>query len=418
MLSGEDYSYRKEWVRERLELLAGVFTVEVLDHAVMENHIHTILRNRPDLAKKLRKREVVERWLRLSRKSLKLNPPPKAEEVEEVLEDKRRVRELRRRLSDISWFMIMLKEPIALKANLEDDMSGHFWAERFGSVRLPNDEALLLCSLYVDLNPIRAGQADSPETSTHTGACDRLRDWQAEREAEAAAEALAEAAGVPEEESPAERLAREIAERRRKEEVLRRVLGEERGGEGEESGGGAGAGAVRAGTEMSWAWPEWEVGKGNGEKAMEGAAEGPTGGAEGSGLGAGKYGVTAGKRRVVPGVTPGTARTGRPRSGWMSPVRVEGDGYGGVEAKRRASDMGYLPMDFEKYLALLDECGRRKANGKRGVIPAELPPLAERLGLDAARWSDEAAEAALRFARIAVKCARQTAERQPRRKKK
>ena len=130
LLSGEDYSYRKEWVRERLELLAGVFTVEVLDHAVMENHIHTILRNRPDLAKKLRKREVVERWLRLSRKSLKLNPPPKAEEVEEVLEDKRRVRELRRRLSDISWFMIMLKEPIALKANLEDDMSGHFWAER------------------------------------------------------------------------------------------------------------------------------------------------------------------------------------------------------------------------------------------------------------------------------------------------
>ena len=69
LLSGEDYSYRKEWVRERLELLAGVFTVEVLDHAVMENHIHTILRNRPDLAKKLRKREVVERWLRRRRSS-------------------------------------------------------------------------------------------------------------------------------------------------------------------------------------------------------------------------------------------------------------------------------------------------------------------------------------------------------------
>ncbi|MFO0902878.1 MAG: hypothetical protein U0939_07755 [Pirellulales bacterium] len=208
LVSGNDYTYRKEWVRQRLEALASVFTIDVLDYAVMENHVHTILRNRPDLSKRLKRREVAERWLRLSRKSLPLKPRAKAEEVQELLEDPLRVEVLRERLADISWFMIMLLEPIALKANSEDELIGHFWAERFGSVRLPNDEALLACSLYVDLNPIRAGQATSPEDSIYTGACDRLRDLQVERQAAAQA-----------------------ADQRRRQEVLRRVLGEEAVGE-------------------------------------------------------------------------------------------------------------------------------------------------------------------------------------------
>ncbi|MFO0903298.1 MAG: hypothetical protein U0939_09880 [Pirellulales bacterium] len=62
-------------------------------------------------------------------------------------------------------------------------------------------------------------------------------------------------------------------------------------------------------------------------------------------------------------------------------------------------------MTLEKYLQLLDACGRERTEGKRGVIPAELPPLLERLGWDKATWSDEAAAAARRFARIGAQCA-------------
>ncbi|MFO0903297.1 MAG: hypothetical protein U0939_09875 [Pirellulales bacterium] len=156
--TGRDFSHRKDWVRQRLEALASVFAIDVLDHAVMENHVHSILRNRPDVARAWTKREVAERWLRLSRKRLALLDPPDREQVEELLKTKGRVDVLRKRLSNISWFMIMLNEPLALRANLEDEMSGHFWAERFGSMRLENDESLLVCSLYVDLNPIRAGR--------------------------------------------------------------------------------------------------------------------------------------------------------------------------------------------------------------------------------------------------------------------
>ena len=38
--SGKDYSHRKEWIRERLEELAGIFGIDVLGFAVLSNHLH------------------------------------------------------------------------------------------------------------------------------------------------------------------------------------------------------------------------------------------------------------------------------------------------------------------------------------------------------------------------------------------
>ena len=37
-LTGRDFSHRKQWVRDRMEELAGIFGVEVLGFAVMSNH--------------------------------------------------------------------------------------------------------------------------------------------------------------------------------------------------------------------------------------------------------------------------------------------------------------------------------------------------------------------------------------------
>ena len=47
--TGVDYSFRREWIRRRLEALASVFAVDVLTYAVMSNHLHVVLRNRPDV---------------------------------------------------------------------------------------------------------------------------------------------------------------------------------------------------------------------------------------------------------------------------------------------------------------------------------------------------------------------------------
>ncbi|MEP3479984.1 MAG: hypothetical protein ABJZ55_12105, partial [Fuerstiella sp.] len=50
-VSGKDFSKRKEWIRRRMECLASVFAVDVLTYAILSNHMHQILRNRPDVVK-------------------------------------------------------------------------------------------------------------------------------------------------------------------------------------------------------------------------------------------------------------------------------------------------------------------------------------------------------------------------------
>jgi REP element-mobilizing transposase RayT len=176
-LTGKDFSYRREWLRLRLESLASVFGMDVLTYAVMSNHIHTVLRNRPDIVAGWTDREVAVRWLSVfpgqRLEELYLAQPTDVQ-VQTLVSDADKLAVIRRRLSDISWFMRALAEPIARSANREDECTGHFWEGRFKAQRITDEAGLLACAMYVDLNPVRAAMAETLEQSLHTSAYDRL----------------------------------------------------------------------------------------------------------------------------------------------------------------------------------------------------------------------------------------------------
>jgi hypothetical protein len=48
-VTGKNYDHRKEWIRRRLEFLAANFAIDILGYAALSNHLHLVLRNRPDL---------------------------------------------------------------------------------------------------------------------------------------------------------------------------------------------------------------------------------------------------------------------------------------------------------------------------------------------------------------------------------
>ena len=175
-VTGRDYGFRREWIRRRMEALASVFGCDVLTYAIMSNHMHLILRTRPDVVAQWSDEEVALRWLKVfpGRRLDEHLGEPTTNDVATLVADQQRLAEVRERLSDISWFMRALSEPIARMANRQDEVTGRFWEGRFKAQRITDEAGLLACAMYVDLNPVRAALAASPDEAEHTSAFDRI----------------------------------------------------------------------------------------------------------------------------------------------------------------------------------------------------------------------------------------------------
>lgn len=175
-ISGKSFEHRRGWIEQRLLELADIFAIDIAAYAVMSNHYHVILHINQAKARDWTDKEVIERWHRLFNGSMFSQRYSQGERLHKselnILSEQ--VSLWRERLISISWFMRCANEKIAREANKEDETTGRFWEGRFKSQALLDEKALAACMAYVDLNPVRARMAKSPETSDYTSVKKRI----------------------------------------------------------------------------------------------------------------------------------------------------------------------------------------------------------------------------------------------------
>jgi len=174
--SGQSYEHRRQWVEDRIRLLSSLFAIDVAAYAVMSNHYHIVVKLAPDELRSVPDETILQRWGCLYKGPLLLqrylNGDPLGDAEMHQLATLAVV--YRKRLASLAWFMKCLNEPIARRANREDQCTGHFWEARYKSQALIDEAALLSCMAYVDLNPVRAKIAPTPESSEHTSIKERI----------------------------------------------------------------------------------------------------------------------------------------------------------------------------------------------------------------------------------------------------
>ena len=215
-VSGKNYEHRRQWIEDRIRILSSIFSLDICAYAVMSNHLHIAIKLCPEETEKLSNTEVLTRWTALFKGPSLVQKWQSGEQLHpaELQAVNDCILVYRKRLSSLSWFMKCLNEPIARQANQEDGCTGHFCTgfcscipqghvetcihhmtsmeggnairlsgttfalvnkSRFKSQSLLTEEALLSCMAYVDLNPVRAKMAETPEQSAHTSIKERIK---------------------------------------------------------------------------------------------------------------------------------------------------------------------------------------------------------------------------------------------------
>lgn len=178
-LSGRSYEHRRHLIEKDILRLSSIFFIDIAAFAVLSNHYHVVLHVNRDNCANASTESIIRRWhcifsgTEASEKFLK-GETLQSHEKQQL---DTHIDLWRKRLYSISWFMKVLNENIARQANKEDKCTGHFWESRFKSQALLDEKAVLSAMAYVDLNPVRAAMAATPEESDHTSIKLRIEHW-------------------------------------------------------------------------------------------------------------------------------------------------------------------------------------------------------------------------------------------------
>ncbi|VAW39671.1 Mobile element protein [hydrothermal vent metagenome] len=175
--SGNNYDHRRQWIKDKIMAQIELFAIDCCAYAVMSNHYHVVLCVDEERAKSWDNREVLRRWSELYSLSYLTTKYYNREGVSKAELDAIyvEIEKYRDRLMSLSWFMRGINESTARRANAEDNCKGRFWEGRFKSQALLDEKAVLTCMAYVDLNPIRAKIAQTPEDSDYTSIQERIK---------------------------------------------------------------------------------------------------------------------------------------------------------------------------------------------------------------------------------------------------
>ena len=335
--TGKSFEHRKEWIESAMGRASANFGIDLIAYSLMSTHIHLVLRSRPDQVKKWDDTEVARRWLMLCpiRKNKDGSPKePRESELNTIRNNASKVKEIRERLSDISWFMRWLCQRIGQRANRESKKSGNFWQSRYRAIRLLDEASILACAAYVDLNPIRAALAETLEESLFTSARLRTLALQQQLLEESEQEGNAIADGVGSDDVSAA------------EEALSPVAGARLAGPAANSGE-----AESRPTEIalcdSFLVPVQ---------------------------------IIDGQDDVSPMDSQQETNEQTPVSGQRSTANRN--------RSRRCSNKGFTTLSTADYLQLLDWTARQIVRGKRGSTPEDAPPIFQRLDISIEAWCE------------------------------
>jgi len=116
-ITHKSYEHRRHWLEYKLLSTAETFAIKLCSYAVMSNHYHVVLHVRTDIANHWSDLDVVNRWHRLFNGSLLSHAFIDGQTLSDtqwriLSKDIKRWRE---RLTDISWFMRVIKADLKAK---------------------------------------------------------------------------------------------------------------------------------------------------------------------------------------------------------------------------------------------------------------------------------------------------------------
>ena len=166
----------KEFLFNLFTRYASGFFVTIHSLAIMSNHFHILVSEAGEEAQAATAEDLLARYRSIFGQDA---DPPHGRQGSngETIPDPDGGKErLRKRLRSLSRFVQEVKQAFSHWYNAGHERKGYLWGDRFGNQLVEKGDAGLVSSAYIDLNPVRAGLAPTPDDFRWSSMGLRARD--------------------------------------------------------------------------------------------------------------------------------------------------------------------------------------------------------------------------------------------------